>query len=388
MTGDKFGFLAAALTACTLAGCIAETAEVAPVIPVPAHGWEWVPMDTMLCRDGSTTGYGINKPAVESDKILYMLEGGGACFNIETCAQNPFKAGLAEFAAYTEALGNGGIFNRDIELNPFKDWNYIFVPYCTGDVHAGANPDFVFPGTPGPGQKFVGYSNIEIVVTDVKERFPNITRGVLSGFSAGGLGVLANYVRFQGDFYPNTPFDFLDDSGPPMSVEYIAPCLQFQLWNFWGLKDSIGHTCPACTELDFAMPMAKTVVEASIKAGTFGGFIDSAQDGTMRMFYGFGNNDCKVPPFVPPDLGAAKYEEGLLAGIAELNPPGQPPGHYQSFVFVGTNHTSIESDLFYLTEPDPEKKLDARVSGPDDTPLLEWTLEYLAGIGGNLQPKP
>ncbi len=69
MTGDKFGFLAAALTACTLAGCIAETAEVAPVIPVPAHGWEWVPMDTMLCRDGSTTGYGINKPAVESDKI-------------------------------------------------------------------------------------------------------------------------------------------------------------------------------------------------------------------------------------------------------------------------------------------------------------------------------
>ena len=173
-----------------------------------------------------------------------------------------------------------------------------------------------------------------------------------------------------------------------MSVEYIAPCLQFQLWNFWGLKDSIGHTCPACTELDFAMPMAKTVVEASIKAGTFGGFIDSAQDGTMRMFYGFGNNDCKVPPFVPPDLGAAKYEEGLLAGIAELNPPGQPPGHYQSFVFVGTNHTSIESDLFYLTEPDPEKKLDARVSGPDDTPLLEWTLEYLAGIGGNLQPKP
>ena len=30
-----------------------------------------------------------------------------------------------------------GIYDRDNEANPFKDWWHVVVPYCTGDVHWG-----------------------------------------------------------------------------------------------------------------------------------------------------------------------------------------------------------------------------------------------------------
>ncbi|MBL1135963.1 MAG: hypothetical protein HND46_11645 [Chloroflexi bacterium] len=31
----------------------------------------------------------------------------------------------------------GGIFDLENPENPFADYNMVFVPYCTGDVHIG-----------------------------------------------------------------------------------------------------------------------------------------------------------------------------------------------------------------------------------------------------------
>jgi len=45
-----------------------------------------------------------------------------------------------------------------VKVNPVADWSYIYVPYCTGDVHGG-NATGSVPGVTGT-QDFAGYTNV------------------------------------------------------------------------------------------------------------------------------------------------------------------------------------------------------------------------------------
>ena len=51
-------------------------------IPVQAEEgqWQWHSVEGSQCLDGSSTGFGIRKGS-EPDKVLFYLEGGGACYN-------------------------------------------------------------------------------------------------------------------------------------------------------------------------------------------------------------------------------------------------------------------------------------------------------------------
>ncbi len=92
----------------------------------------------MICRDSSATGVVIRLGDRKSKWVIF-LQGGGACFVPENCASNA--------SSYTEEnLNNAiashgfmyrGILNYEMPENIVKDWNVIFVPYCTGDVHSG-----------------------------------------------------------------------------------------------------------------------------------------------------------------------------------------------------------------------------------------------------------
>ena len=61
----------------------------------------------------------------------------------------------------------GGVFDDDNRRNPFKDWSKVFIPYCTGDLHAGSSEvaytdvDGSITGFPGAPVtvKHKGYDN-------------------------------------------------------------------------------------------------------------------------------------------------------------------------------------------------------------------------------------
>ena len=115
-----------------------------------------------------------------SKKIAIYLEGGGACFNDASCK-------LLNIDLPSYVLGQG-IFNFTRADNPIGDWNIFYVPYCTGDVHAGANPT----GYPGPitgPQDFTGYTNLELYLSRILATVPDATDELLMGSSAGGFGV-------------------------------------------------------------------------------------------------------------------------------------------------------------------------------------------------------
>src|ERR1700722_18815468 len=116
-------------------------------ITAKADTWTWVPFADASCANGTPTGLGVNLTGKPGARALIYLEGGGACWSDVTCytfmtAVN-FSTGYGEanFTADTasELALPGGFFDRTAAANPFKDYDYVYVPYCTGDIHAGNN---------------------------------------------------------------------------------------------------------------------------------------------------------------------------------------------------------------------------------------------------------
>ncbi len=90
--------------------------------------WIWVDFHEAKCRDGSGAGIGVRYGS--GPGLVIFFEGGGACFNAFTCGVNQANFDGANFQG-----GNSGIFDPNSIENPVADWSFIYVPYCTGDVH-------------------------------------------------------------------------------------------------------------------------------------------------------------------------------------------------------------------------------------------------------------
>jgi hypothetical protein len=81
----------------------------------------------------------------KSRNLVIYLEGGGACWDDLTCTfpyDSRLPTGVPQF--YSAAMASsekpaqlGGLFNLNRSDNPVKDWDMVYVPYCTGDLHSG-----------------------------------------------------------------------------------------------------------------------------------------------------------------------------------------------------------------------------------------------------------
>ncbi len=79
------------------------------------------------------------------------------------------------------------------------DWHHVYIPYCTGDLHAGNNPSARVKGVVKE-QNFVGYKNINIALQHLLSHAKGINEILLAGASAGGFGVLYNYSQVANAF--------------------------------------------------------------------------------------------------------------------------------------------------------------------------------------------
>jgi hypothetical protein len=343
---------------------VGPSADAGP-ISAPANQWTWVPFADAKCRDGSTTGIGVNiNPA--STKVMIFLEGGGACFNAITCGQNPSSFGDADFAKWTPGRGVNGVFNRTDAANPVKDWSWVYVPYCTGDVHGGNNPTGTVSGISAT-QAFVGYVNVGLYLDRVVPTFPSATYVLLTGVSAGGFGAGANYPQVAKAF-GSIPVDMLDDSGPYMQDPYAATCLQAQLKTLWGLDKTVLADCGAdCNDPNFMIASSKHI--AKTYPNRKFGLIDSVGDNTIRGFLGFGAQNCTSFS----QLTADQYQAGLFDIRTQL----ASATNFGSFYFAGTEHTSIAGPT-----------LDSRTAGGEagTVKLSDWMTAFVGGTVTNVGP--
>jgi len=345
--------------------------------------WTWIDVPGAKCRDGSSTGIGVSlNPA--STKTVIFLEGGGACFNAATCGQNPSKFSGADFKAYVgmggpAGAGGGksgsdfGILARGDAKNPVKDWNMIYVPYCTGDIHGGANPAGMVSGVAGT-QQFVGRNNVTLMLAQTKKLVPQTDRVFLTGASGGGFGALMAYDQVA-TFWGTVPVTMIDDSGPPMADPFLPSCLQTLVAGLWGLDKSVLADCgPDCQ--DTAHWGINAVKHLATKyPDRVLGLVESTGDLTISSFFGFGANNCTgFQPVLEPD-----FTNGLLDIRAQL----AGDKNFGSFYFGGADHqahTSYESAL------DTRMSTDAMDGGTPPISLVDWTTQMLNGTVTNVGP--
>ena len=297
-------------------------------ISAPKDTWTWVPFNDALCMNGTPTGIGVN-PTTRSDKLAIFLMGGGACWDSITVAigvcSNINGYGAANAAADFTSYGTVGMFNRNDPDNPFKDYSYVFVPYCTGDVHAGDNDKAA------DGQMHVGYRNVAAYLKRIVPTWPHPSLLALTGASAGGLGVLVNMPQVSEAFGPSVPMIALDDAAIVMSPQYLKPSLQQATDAAWLYSKHLPADCPnlkvgALHEIYACLAQKYP----KVRLGLYG----TQADGTMRSFYGYGYG-------VGVQMPAADYQAGLDDVSANLISPFPWMHNYWA---PGTSHTFLGQD--------------------------------------------
>jgi hypothetical protein len=318
------------------------------VIPdAPLLPWKAVPVEGALCRDGSQTGYAVNVHPTSRNLLIYMEEG-GACFNMLTCVQNPASWAPDE-ANVLRSLKLNWIMDRASDSSPFKDWNLVYIPYCSGDVHTGSTMSGYL------GQPQIGFLNYKKYLAEIVARFPNLEQVVLSGSSAGGFGVAWNWIWTQ-DAFGSVPVHAIDDSGPPMGPDYLSECQQRHYGALWGWSENI-H--PACTSCDVAAgKVVRPLLEATFRriTSTRFGLLSYDEDGTIKQFFAYGTDNCSNWDAAQPPL----YPAGLFPmGLTELRQAWSSYPQVAMYVVPGGSHTFLGHDV-------------ASVKTGPAIPMLEW----------------
>ena len=258
-----------------------------PAITAPAETWTWVPFDNAYCGNGSTTGIGINLTSA-SNRLLIYLQEGGACWNALTCAAglaDNFTTGYGASNFATDATDttylalSGGFFDRSAAANPFKDYSFVFVPYCTGDTHSGSNVTSLGAGLTA---HFVGFRNITAYLERLAVTFPAVDRIVLAGSSAGGFGAAANWWQ-TAQAFPGVRVDMIDDSGAIMPNDVLPSpdteqAAQRAAWNL------SATTPPGCTDCATSLDAVYTFGSTTFP-GSRGALLSYQNDSVLPSFY-------------------------------------------------------------------------------------------------------
>jgi len=205
---------------------------------------EWVKVELpgTVCGDGSQYKFFVNYSDVSNDLVI-GLEPGGACWDYESCTgQSGIRGaanvnGLDDFHWETAPFINP-FLQRLYDDNETKDWNMVYLPYCTGDVYAGNNViTYSDPNGVKPDIEFhhQGHNNMMAAIGWMNEQFTHVPKMLVNGCSAGGAGSIVNYYFIRTGM-PGIERGFmLNDSGPIMPSTGWSKPLHDKVFDAWAV---------------------------------------------------------------------------------------------------------------------------------------------------------
>lgn len=195
--------------------------QVAGLDEVTDTTWHTVDLGrTTVSADGSAYAMFVRRGT--SSNLVIQFSGGGACWDGETAARPIRPLGLVR--GYTRDLrmfyfdsltrlfpaGLAGMADRRATANAFRDWNIVFVPYSTGDLHVGDTVNTYSHNGTTTKVHHNGRNNVTAVLDWVYANFPAADKVLVSGESAGAWSS-AFYAPQIADHYPDSKLYCLSD---------------------------------------------------------------------------------------------------------------------------------------------------------------------------------
>lgn len=243
---------------------------------------EWLKFEPegAVCANGSQYKYFVNFSET-SDNVVIVFEGGGACWDAESCLRATGIRGatntdcvrneevdddclrddyasafltlevppaLADQAAEVGIVDGKvpvdfvyPLLSPDEGVSPMADWNKVFVPYCTGDVHTG-NRVVTYEDTEGDLGEVTfyhnGHNNTVAMVEELNNMFREVPQLTVSGCSAGGAGAISNYYFIRNGMGGVERGYLLDDAGPIFPSDGNSRFVHQEIRDVWGV-DSV-----------------------------------------------------------------------------------------------------------------------------------------------------
>jgi hypothetical protein len=191
MTGHRSHWLALLLLlaalAATVAACGGDDGDAGRATtarraaPVDQQWRKVVPGGDCECADGSEFAFWERR--ADPSKVVFFLDGGGICFDAESCAftglDHPGGPAAYDWSIWGEDPSQeDGIFNFARADNPFRDYSFIYVPSCTGDQHLG---DVTREYSPRLTVEHKGFVNGRTSLDYVADRYPDAAHVVVVG---------------------------------------------------------------------------------------------------------------------------------------------------------------------------------------------------------------
>lgn len=302
----------------------------------PAGPWEQVkPGGDCQCADGSEFSFWVRE--ADPTKVVFFFQGGGACFSAETCSPDDSTSKLTTGPS-DNPTGEDGVWDFDNPQNPFADYSFVFVPYCTGDVHLGNKTQEY---TPEVTVQHKGFVNGTAALDHLVETFPDAEQVVVAGESAGSIPSPL-YAGLVADELPDAAISVLaDGSGAYADV----PGINAAIGTLWGTDRSIP---------DWPEAEGLTVEDWSIP-GLFVRSNEHAPDiAFARHDYAF---DDVQKTFI--SLTGLPGADNVLSVIDDNERQIEESGvDLFSFIAPGAGHTVLSQDAFYTEEVAGEALVD------------------------------
>lgn len=302
--------------------------------PATTQDWQVVePGGDTVCSDGSPYRFFV-RPG-DPGRLLVEFEGGGACWDANTCSADVYNRRITIDPA--QAARDGllvGIYDVANPENPFRDWTHVYVPYCTGDLHWGTTSQ-TYMGAQGP---FVvhhrGAINARSAIDWTLQNVPAPSRLFVAGCSAGGYGSIFWSAHLQA-LYPGAAAGQLGDSaaGVVPSGFFAGP------WATWGVAPAWPAFVPA---LDPATVDVSALTMSQLYEGVAGHYpLASFAQFNRRMDF------VQVLFAILTGVDGGLWSERMAASVAAILASSP---NFTAYTAEGTDHCVINKPEFYTTE--------------------------------------
>ncbi|MGY1742814.1 MULTISPECIES: pectin acetylesterase-family hydrolase [unclassified Blastococcus] len=295
------------------------------------------------CSDASEFHYWVHR-GEDPSRVVFFLEGGGACFSAETCAPGEsatFKPnladGLPDQPGSSDNPADEGILDLTNPENPLAGASVVYVPYCTGDLHLGsATHDY---GN-GVVVQHVGRTNAGTALETLAQEFPDAEQVVVVGQSAGSAGAPL-YGGLAHDLLPDADITVLADASAAYPGDEGITTL---IGGLWGIFDELPAWPETAGDPPTAWSLPGLFVQTSDHVpGVALATVNTADDEVQRAFadlIGFADT-----PLV----------ELIDANNAQIEAAGVD---LDWWVGPGTEHVSTATDDLYEVEVDGTRLID------------------------------